>query len=112
VTELTGDNWSGIISANCVNKASGRVNGYAWYFQQKQSSWLIEIAEEQGIEPSDLPLVGYGCGGWLFESDKVIDEMNSIKALETVPGKIDYVVNLFKQNKLNYLPAVSCGCRD
>ena len=119
--KLSGENWSGSLCLNNKQKAYGRVNGYSWYFQSKNKAWFVEIAEEHVITPHELPLVGYGCGGWLYECNDVnlpnadlLDESVVTEAyfVEYVQVKLSLVFQLFGQNKLSYLPAVSCPCSD
>ena len=122
--KLAGNHWSGNLYFTLDNtnkhKASGRVSGYAWYFQSTTHSWSIEIAEDPTIEESELPLVGYGCGGWLYESNKdilpddLIDKLpnNEANFILFINKELELVFTLFAQNKLNYLPVVTCGCTD
>ena len=73
---------------------------------------MFEIAEDPALEPSDLPLVGFGCGGWLYECKESSELMNEAEAVEYVEDKIQLVFALFREKKLKYLPAVSCPCSD
>ena len=111
---LSGKNWSGSLHFNDSDmaKASGRVNGYSWYFQSKSNSWVVEIAEDPAIETHDLPLVGYGCGGWLYESDKCILPDNEADFIQYINTNLSLVFAMLHQNKLKYLPAVTCACSD
>ncbi|TYK66927.1 hypothetical protein [Colwellia echini] len=96
-----------------IYKARGRFKGYSWYFQANASSWLLEIAEDMSIEPRELPLVGYACGGWLFETNEKINfSADEHELIVELPLKLAFVFNLFFENKLNYLPAVSCPCSE
>ena len=70
--QLSGDNWSGSLLFDAMSKASGRVNGYSWHFQSKGTALIVEISEDPNILPSDLPLVGYGCGGWLYQRGRFL----------------------------------------
>ena len=118
--KLSGDHWSGNLyftnDKTNKHKASGRVSGYAWYFQSTIDSWSIEIAEDPSFEESELPLVGYGCGGWLYESDQgtLLDvASNHVEDFIAFLNKeLPLVFTLFSQNQLNYLPIVTCGCTD
>lgn len=109
---LAGDNWSGNLHLTSTTKASGRINNYAWYFQSKADSWILEIADDQSLEASDLPLVGYGCGGWLYESGKVTLPHNEAALITYLNTHLTGVFLQFQKNTLNYLPAVSCPCSD
>ncbi len=119
MVQLSGKDWSGNLLFNVTTVASGRVNGYSWYFQSKSNSWMVEIAEEQAIEPNDLPLVGFGCGGWLYECDdsdlpNLNNSNNNNKSeadfINYVSKKLSLVFTMFHQNDLEYLPAVTCCC--
>jgi hypothetical protein len=114
VVELSGKDWSGTLLFNedGIVKAYGKINGYSWYFQSKVHAWTIEIAEDQTIEPSDLPLVGYGCGGWIHEYDKDQLPKNEADFTRYITTNLSNVFNLFNKNKLTYLPAVTCVCSD
>ena len=113
MVQLSGEKWEGSLHFNETSKARGRVNSYSWYFQSKNNSWLVEIAEDQDVEPNELPLVGYGCGGWLYECSNEVNlpdvEVDFIKFIKI---KLPFVFQLFNQGKLTYLPAVSCPCSD
>jgi len=109
---LSGKNWSGNLLKNKTLTASGRVNGYAWYFQVKTNSWLVEIAEDQAIDASDLPLVGFGCGGWLYECDKSILAENGQEQLSAIRESLSLAFTKFQDNELQYLPAVTCACSE
>ena len=118
---LVGDNWSGNLHIKQINnslststkgKAKGRFNGHSWYFQSNANSWMLEIAEDQTIEPADLPLVGYGCGGWLYEEQLNSAIANEVELTDFIKQQLPFVFNLFTANKLTYLAAVSCPCSD
>lgn len=110
--KISGDNWSGTILVGDTSKASGCINGYSWYLQFNANTWFVEIAEDQSIEPNDLPLVGYGCGGWLYKCDTGVAPVNEDIILLTIHKHLSFVFTLFNENKLQYLPAVTCPCRD
>jgi len=112
MTKLTGKNWTGEVYFDATTKARGRVSGYAWYFQSKGNLWWIEIAEDPSIEPEELPLVGYGCGGWLYECDDVDLPVNEKIFTNFINIKLLFVFDMFEQNTLKYLSAVSCPCSD
>nr|CAA6830162.1 MAG: Unknown protein [uncultured Thiotrichaceae bacterium] len=90
-----------------MRKVIGRLDGYSWYFQSNANRWSLEIAEDQHIEPEDLPLVGYGCSGWLYESEEAaqLDD-------KQVDAYIQKVFALLKQDKLSYIPTVNNSCSD
>ncbi|WP_413698847.1 hypothetical protein ACLKMH_14780 [Psychromonas sp. KJ10-10] len=112
MVSLSGENWSGSIVFAKVNKARGKIDGYSWFLQANGQSLIIEIAEEQHIQPDELPLVGFGCSGWLYESDKTLFSENEDDFIIEIRQQLFTVFTLFKQNKLNYLPAVSCPCSE
>lgn len=95
-----------------VTKASGRMQGYSWYLQLKRRVLMIEIAEDPSIEPADLPLVGFGCGGWLYESKESVSLESEADAIVYVEDNVQLVFALFREKKLNYLPAITCPCSD
>lgn len=119
-SKLTGHNWSGTLfytlDGSVNNHASGRVSGYSWYFQSTLHTWSIEIAEDPNIEENQLPLVGYGCGGWLYESaqDTQFNTLleNEADFITLINKELPLIFTLFSQNKLPYLPSVTCGCSD
>ena len=116
MTQISGKDWLGDIYSSTkelgIISAMGRVNGHAWYFKSTKHTWFIEICEDQLIEPGDLPLVGYGCAGWLYESKQIISADNNAVVMVDIIEKINRVFSLFKQQNLAYLPAVICGCSD
>lgn len=109
---LAGKNWSGTLRFNITAKASGSVNGHSWYLQSRTSSWTLEIASEQDIEPTDLPLVGYGCAGWLYECEQQTLPNNEADYINYLNKELPLVFELFNQNKLKFLPSVTCPCSD
>ena len=110
--EIAGKNWSGHLALDDYTKACGRLKGYSWYLQLKSNVLLVEIAEDPSIEPTDLPLVGFGCGGWLYESKESLSLETSANAISYVEEKVQLVFTLFREKKLNYLPAITCPCSD
>ncbi|MGF1696028.1 hypothetical protein L4C54_10205 [Vibrio lamellibrachiae] len=86
-------------------KGRGKVGIQSWYLSSTSSALVLEIAEDPEIEPEDLPLVGYGCGGWIAEL-----EYSSID--NEVIAVIKQGISQFKQNKLAYVPAVTCACAE
>lgn len=109
---ISGENWSGSIVFAKVNKARGQIDGYSWYLQSNENSLLIEIAEDKHISADELPLVGFGCSGWLYESNKTLSSANEQDFLNQINEQLLTVFTLFKHNKLIYLPAVSCPCSE
>lgn len=109
---LSGKNWSGTLHVNSTTKASGRVNGHSWFLQSRINSWTLEIASEQDIEPKDLPLVGYGCSGWLYECEQQVLPNNKADCINYFNKKLSLVFEMFCQNKLEFLPSVTCPCSD
>lgn len=116
VNDIFGENWSGEIQFNEANfdrvKARGRVKGYSWHFQSNTDSWVIEIAEDISLEPSDLPLVGFGCGGWVHQSGKLNFPSNKSEFIALVSQALISIFELYDQNKLVYLPTVTCACSE
>ncbi|GDY24482.1 hypothetical protein AHAT_03720 [Agarivorans sp. Toyoura001] len=110
--ELSDENWSGSLLLDATSKARGRIDGYSWYFQLKGKSLVVEIADDPQILPKELPLVGFGCGGWLYENEQVSSTTNEEALIEYINKELLLVFSLFKQNKLNYIPAVSCPCSE
>jgi hypothetical protein len=112
MVKISGQNWTGSIQLSELFKARGSMDGYSWYFQSKENSFFIEIAEDYQITPEQLPLVGYGCGGWLYESNSAPIPNNEQDFISFLDKQLSLVFTLFKQNKLKYLPAVSCPCSE
>ena len=112
MVQLTGNNWSGYLVQGAHTKACGQHKGYSWYLQLKSHVLIVEIAEDPSTEPTDLPLVGFGCGGWLYESKEPLLLASEAEAISYVEDKVQLVFTLFREKKLNYLPAVSCPCSD
>ena len=111
MVKFSGENWSGSLLINVTAKASGSVNSYSWYLESTAHSWVVEIAEEHAIEPNDLPLVGFGCGGWLYEC-KVCDfPENEIDFIRYFEKELSLVFTMFQQSKLTYIPAIT-ACND
>ena len=82
-----------------------KVTGYSWCLSSTSTTIVIEIAEDQSIDSKSLPLVGYGCGGWVYEQPLTKNE-NDILAI------INTAMMLFRDNKMTYFPAVTCSCSD
>lgn len=110
--QLSGENWYGSLLFDTTSKGRGRVSGYSWYLQSKNDSLIIEISEDTSITPKDLPLVGYGCGGWLYECIQINVANDEINFINQISEKLSFVFEQFRQNKLEYLSAVSCPCSD
>ncbi|MCK6262753.1 hypothetical protein KP803_05630 [Vibrio sp. ZSDE26] len=81
----------------------GKVGIQSWYLSSTSIALVLEIAEDPEIEPEDLPLVGYGCGGWIFEHEYTSSESEVVAAIKLG-------LSQFKQNSLEYVPAVTCAC--
>lgn len=117
---LSGEQWNGSLrfddstqtDADGSAQATGLIDGYAWYFQSKNGSFFVEIAEDQGLTGDDLPLVGYGCGGWVYECEEATFPSNKSDFSQYVNKQLSSVFTLFLLNKLNYLPDVSCPCSE
>ena len=93
-------------------KARGREKGYSWYLQLKNNVLMVEIAEDPSIEPEELPLVGFGCGGWLYESKEQISLETEASTTRYIEDKVQLAFTLFRDKQLNYLPAITCPCSD
>ena len=110
MTTLSGKTWHGSFNEQMPLKGRGVVNGYSWYFSAKASIWVLEIAEDQSIEPEVLPLVGFGCAGWLLEKKVAMDND------EISPSEVEsFLTESFRKlndNELPYIPAVPCSCSD
>jgi len=109
---LSGEHWSGNLLLEKTAKATGQINGYSWLFTSKAQSFLVEIAEDKRIEGADLPLVGFGCSGWLYESEQTTFPSDEDALIQYIENTLSAVFTLFRENKLNYLPAVSCPCSE
>jgi len=112
VTLLSGEDWTGHLLLEKDRQAMGIVNGYVWLLKVKENTFLIEIAEDKSIEATDLPLVGFGCSGWLYESERVTLPKNENEFVSYINDKLTAVFSMFKKNQLRYLPAVSCPCSE
>lgn len=113
--EVSGKGWQGQLYEDDLIHARGVVDGYAWYFRVGSSAWSMEIADGQGIQSSDLPLVGFGTGGWLFEESGDlalnVDVLNTdIPNIKAITHAITLTISLFRDNKLEYVPAVTSHC--
>lgn len=111
-SKVCGDYWQGAIVDDDPIKVRGLVNGYAWYFCLNNKNCSLEIAEDQDISNSQLPLVGFGCAGWLFEKSLNSDEILSLEKTENLEAFLNDVLLSFSQNKLEYIPSVICSCSD
>ncbi|WP_370980260.1 hypothetical protein [Agaribacterium sp. ZY112] len=113
---IKGSNWQGVIECldldNNLARAHGVVLGYTWYMEATESNWRIEIAEDPELSHKDLPLVGFGCGGWLNELIKDKKQAKKKTCEAHIVNFINASLILFSDKKLNYIPASSCNCSD
>ena len=110
--KITGKTWSGELLPDVHIKACGQVSVYSWYLQLKSNILIVEIAEDLSLEPNDLPLVGFGCGGWLYECKASDLPVSEAEAICYVDEKVALTFALFRDKQLKYLPSVSCPCSD
>ncbi|MEC6830471.1 hypothetical protein VXS06_01675 [Photobacterium toruni] len=103
--KINNENYCGVIEIDSKVIGYGEVQGYVWCLSSTSTTIIIEIAEDQTIDRHSLPLVGYGCSGWVYEQPFTHNE-NQILAI------INTAMLLFRENKLTYLPAVTCSCSD
>ncbi|KAE8177082.1 hypothetical protein [Photobacterium carnosum] len=103
--KLNNENYCGEINIDSKVTGYGEVQGYSWCLSSTSTTIVIEIAEDQSIDSKSLPLVGYGCGGWVYEQPLTKNE-NDILAI------INTAMMLFRDNKMTYFPAVTCSCSD
>ncbi|MGF1681626.1 hypothetical protein [Photobacterium minamisatsumaniensis] len=96
-------NWNGVIQLGEKIKGSGTINHHSWCLSSTSSSLILEISDDPAIQPEDLPLVGYGCSGWVFEHAVVFSEKDVMIA-------INEGFSLFLSNELKYVPSVTCNC--
>lgn len=82
--------------------ASGNVGIYSWCVTRAASKQMLEIADDPAIQIADLPLVGYGCGGWLAEAP----------VSEPIESFLQQSFERFANKTLKHVPAVSCACSD
>jgi len=109
---VSGKQWTGSLQSEKTIKATGQINGYSWLFKAKKASFLVEIADDKSIAPTDLPLVGFGCSGWLYESAESHLPNDERELVVAINDHLAEVFALFTENKLRYLPAVSCPCSE
>lgn len=108
----------------------GTINSHSWLFKSTSKAMIFEIAEDPNLTAQDLPLVGFGCGGWIFEqalttsiqealntTQTIHDDKVNAQDVNTDSAVIDEVINilntgisLFQTNKLEYIPAVNSAC--
>ena len=112
MVKLSGKTWTGHFLPDDQIKASGQVSVYPWYLQLKNNVLMVEIAEDLSLDPSDLPMVGFGCGGWLYECKESDSPATEAEAIRYIDEKVALVFELFRNKELKYLPAVSCPCSD
>lgn len=103
--KLNNEHYCGEINIDSKVTGYGKVQGYSWCLSSTSTTIVIEIAEDQSIDSKSLPLVGYGCGGWVYEQPLTKNE-NDIFAI------INTAMMLFRENKMTYFPAVTCSCSD
>lgn len=82
--------------------ASGTVGVYSWCVSRAGSKQVLEIADDPAIQIADLPLVGYGCGGWLAEAP----------ASQGLAEFLHQSFEDFANKTLKHVPAVTCACSD
>ena len=106
MVKIKGEGWVG--SLDLTNgQAEGRINGYSWLLKLKPDRWSFEIAEDQSIESEALPLVGFGCSGWLSESKRENEPSECV-----VTEYLEQKFSEFAESKLKFYPSVSCNCSD
>lgn len=103
--ELKHAYYNGMVNLDKKIKGSGNVQGYSWCLSSTSTTLIVEIAEDQAIDSDNLPLVGYGCSGWIYEQP-LSDNLDVIKAV------VHTAMMLFRENKIAYFPAVTCSCSD
>jgi|GEM_PF-3446956 len=106
MVNISGEGWQGVFDQN-TNQARGKANGYSWFLKLKSAYWSFEIAEDQAIDAEQLPLVGFGCGGWLAEIPR-----ESGVTLDVVTTILQGQFTAFADGKLKYYPSVNCSCSD
>ena len=99
----------GEVNINEKVTGKGSVNFYSWCVTSTSSAIILEIADDPTITPDDLPLVGYGCAGWLFEKSI---SFNKADKNTDIQNAISEGFLLFSENKLKFMPAVTCSCSD
>ncbi|PSU73248.1 hypothetical protein C9J21_13500 [Photobacterium phosphoreum] len=103
--EINNAYYRGAISIDSKVSGSGIVQGYSWCLSSTSTTLILEIAEDQAIDRESLPLVGYGCSGWIYEQPLS-------KQRGDIVTFIDAAMILFRDNKMTYFPAVTCSCSD
>ena len=89
-------------------KGYGVLHGHAWCVSESKEIITLEISEDISLSPEHLPLVGYGCGGWLFKQEQTINIISIDSLLNFIVVGFSY----FKKNQLTYLPSVTGSCSD
>ncbi|RVU85772.1 hypothetical protein EOL70_04670 [Leucothrix sargassi] len=110
--KIIGKTWSGDFLPDVHIKACGQVSVYPWYLQLKNNVLMVEIAEDLSLDPSDLPLVGFGSGGWLYECKVPELPVTEEEAIRYIDEKVTMVFALFRDKQLKYFDAASCPCSD
>lgn len=102
---VEGKNVKGSINIGEKVRGLGVIDSHSWCLSSNSTSLVLEISDDPAIEPEDLPLVGYGCSGWVFEREATSnnDEIMSV----IMDGFL-----LFRSNSLQYVPAVNSSCSD
>ncbi|MEC6797055.1 hypothetical protein VXS03_08335 [Photobacterium sp. S4TG1] len=103
--KINNENYSGEINIDSKITGYGKVQGYSWCLSSTSTTVIVEIAEDQSIDSKSLPLVGYGCGGWIYEQPLINNEKDILAIIKTA-------IALFSKNKMTYFPAVTCSCSD
>jgi len=104
--KLSGKNWHGELDLE-KGQARGVVNGCSWLLTCTAKSWVFEIAEDLAIGADELPLVGFGCAGWLAEH-----ELEAEVSQANIAHFLEARFQEFTQNALQYHPTVNCTCSD
>ncbi|MGB1321526.1 MAG: hypothetical protein ACPG5L_11390 [Vibrio gallaecicus] len=128
--QINNKDCKGTITITDKSIGHGTINSYSWLLKSTSKSLILEIAEDPNITAQDLPLVGFGCGGWIFEQELTTPLQDALNKTQTIHNDkvhaqevhtesdlIDEVLNtlntgisLFKTNKLEYIPAVNSAC--
>ncbi|WP_119393948.1 hypothetical protein [Salinibius halmophilus] len=98
-----------LVQGNSKAIAQGKVGVFSWRAVKAKDKLVLEIADDPAIEASDLPLVGFGCGGWLFESEQITTDGITDAWLTAF---LSDGFKRFQAEQLPYMPAVSCPCSD
>lgn len=102
---IEGKNEKGSITIADKVRGFGVIDSHSWCLSSSSTSLVLEITDDPAIEPEDLPLVGYGCSGWIFEREATFSK-NEIMSV-VLEG-----FSLFRSNSLQYVPAVNNSCSD